>query len=123
MDALLLFAGVAGFVLGIPVGGKWMLVLIYRYGWSSRRVIVFGIVAALLSLLLSQITFLELIFQLIEAVLGGGVAGVGAGLALYGYFFQTGNVEQINAIWMNFFLFSDDERKKLAEEAQKREKR
>jgi hypothetical protein len=121
MDTLLIIVTIASFLVGILVGGKWALVLYYKYNRSTRAIMVSGVIVAVLVLLLSQIPFFDLLFQILESLLGGGVAGVGVGLALYGYYLRTNNLEAINLVW-NSLLFTPEERMALYEHSQKHKK-
>lgn len=111
---------IASFLVGVYFGGKYTLVLAYKYHWSARRIIALGFGVAFLAFLLAPSPLFDLLFQLAEPLPGGSAGGIGVGLALYGYFFHTGNVEQLNIVWTDYSLFSDEGRKKLIEESQKR---
>jgi hypothetical protein len=77
MDTLLIIGTIASFLVGILVGGKWALVLYYKYSRSTRAMMISGVIVAVLALLLSQIPIFDLLFQILESLLGWGVAGIG----------------------------------------------
>jgi hypothetical protein len=118
VDVLFTIVTIASFLVGILFGGKFALQLFYQRQWPERRIVALGIALALLTFLLSPIPFFDLIFQLAESLVGGGVAGIGLGLAVYAWVVHIGNVEAFNVLWAAP-IFSDDERRKLSEAMQK----